>query len=248
MKTIITNKKNLFAILGIGFVILLWVIFSNIIDNRIILPKIKDVLLQLWDLLTNSRTYVIIVTTLSRLLITIIISLLLSIIMAVFSLISINYRNFLTGIVAIMRSIPVASIIVILLIIFGNSKSPLIITFFVTFPIQYEAIYINFKTIDKEIVDDIKTISNINLKVIKEVFIPIKSVNILSSIVSSIGLGFKVMVMSEVISQPNNTIGKEILYNKEMLLMNNVFAWTLIILVLVILIEVLLKQLKVHCD
>ena len=245
MKTFIIRKKFLFSILGIVFVFLVWGISSNVVNNDIILPKVEDVFVQLGVLLSRKKTYYIILNTTGRLLLTVSISLLLSIFLAILSIKSISIRNFLVVIVSIIKTLPVASIIVILLIIFGGSISTLIITAFVVFPFQYEVIYTSFKTIDRALIDDILTITNINFTVIKDVYIPIKTPYILSSIISSIGLGFKVMVMAELISQPQNTIGKEILYNKEMLEMTNVFAWTLIIVFLVMVIDLVVKRIKV---
>lgn len=245
MMNSIIKKNYSFTILGVLFILLMWVVFGIIVNNDIILPKIDNVLKKLWVLLSKYRTYIIIFNTLSRLLFTIFISFIISVLLGTLSIISTRIRSFLLPIVTIIKTLPVATIIIILLIIFGGSKSPLIITGFVVFPLIYESIVTSFKTIDKSLIDDILTISNINFNVIKDVFIPIGTPFILTSIISSIGLGLKVMVMAEFIAQPNNTIGKEILYSKEMLQMENVFAWTLILIVFVMIIEILVKKVRI---
>lgn len=244
MKNSIIKSKRIYYYFGFIFIITIWVISSLIVDNDIILPRIDSVLKELWVLLSKNSTYKIIFNTLSRLVLTVLISFLLSVILSLLSLLSKRFKNFFDAIVTIIKTLPVATIIVILLIIFGGSKSPLIITGFVVFPLQYEAIYTSFKTIDKDIIDEISMISNINLQIIKDVFIPIKGPNILSSILSSVGLGLKTMVMAEFIAQPRNTIGREILYNKEMLEMARVFSWTIILIVLVVLIDFTVKKIK----
>ena len=66
---------------------------------------------------------------------------------------------------------------------------------------------------------------------------------IVSASVTNI-LGLKVMVMSEFIAQPNNTIGYVMLQEKNFLEMDYVFAWTIILVVFVLLVEELLKIIK----
>ncbi|MFA5544003.1 MAG: ABC transporter permease subunit [Bacilli bacterium] len=158
------------------------------------------------------------------------------------------FNGFISVIVSIIKTLPIATIIVIILIMFGGAKSPLIITGFVVFPLQYEAIYTSFKSVDKNLIDDLKTLTSLNFTVLKDVLIPINLPFILSAIIASFGLGFKVMVMAEFITQPKNTIGMQLLYNKDMLEMTSVFAWTVLIVVLVIIFDVLVKKVKTFQD
>ena len=144
----------------------------------------------------------------------------------------------------LMRTTPVAAVIIILLMIFGNIKSPYIITSLVILPIMYEGILVSFENIDQGIIDEVKMLSNLNFRVAKEVYLPIVTPQILSTLVATIGLGLKVMVMSEFIAQPNNTIGYVMLQEKNFLEMDYVFAWTIILVVFVLLVEELLKIIK----
>lgn len=242
------DKINIYSLIGIVFVFVIWFTFGNIINNDIILPKPNDVLSQLWVLLSKNSTYIIIFNTIVNLLITVIISLVLSIILSLLSLTSRAFNGFISVIVSIIKTLPIATIIVIILIMFGGAKSPLIITGFVVFPLQYEAIYTSFKSVDKNLIDDLKTLTSLNFTVLKDVLIPINLPYILSAIIASFGLGFKVMVMAEFITQPKNTIGMQLLYNKDMLEMTSVFAWTVLIVVLVIIFDVLVKKVKTFQD
>lgn len=239
-----STTKKLYTALGIIFIFLVWYISSIIIDNEIILPKIDAVFKALVKILGEKKTYLIIFSTLLRLLITIAISFIIGLSLGILSIKFSKVYAFLSPNIAMFRSIPVVSIIIILLIIFGSNLAPIIITSLVVLPIIYEGVYTSFKSIDKSLIDDITTISDVNIKVIKDVYMPMTKPYIISSLVTSFGFGFKVMVMSEFISQPNNSMGKVILYNREMLNMDVVFAWTLIIIFLVILFESILKKVK----
>ncbi len=243
MKKFIT-KINFWLFGGILFILLVWFFASRIVDNSIVIPKISEVLQALGSLLQTKQTYVVIFNTISRLILTVSISFVLALFCSILAGSITRVKDFLKPIMTLMRTTPVAAVIIILLMIFGNIKSPYIITSLVILPIMYEGILVSFENIDQGIIDEVKMLSNLNFRVAKEVYLPIVTPQILSTLVATIGLGLKVMVMSEFIAQPNNTIGYVMLQEKNFLEMDYVFAWTIILVVFVLLVEELLKIIK----
>ena len=243
MKKFIT-KINFWLFGGILFILLVWFFASRIVDNSIVIPKISEVLQALGSLLQTKQTYVVIFNTISRLILTVSISFVLALFCSILAGSITRVKDFLKPIMTLMRTTPVAAVIIILLMIFGNIKSPYIITSLVILPIMYEGILVSFENIDQGIIDEVKMLSNLNFRVAKEVYLPIVTPQILSTLVATIGLGLKVMVMSEFIAQPNNTIGYVMLQEKNFLEMDYVFAWTIVLVVFVLLVEELLKIIK----
>ena len=243
MKKFIT-KINFWLFGGILFILLVWFFASRIVDNSIVIPKISEVLQALGSLLQTKQTYVVIFNTISRLILTVSISFVLALFCSILAGSITRVKDFLKPIMTLMRTTPVAAVIIILLMIFGNIKSPYIITSLVILPIMYEGILVSFENIDQGIIDEVKMLSNLNFRVVKEVYLPIVTPQILSTLVATIGLGLKVMVMSEFIAHPNNTIGYVMLQEKNFLEMDYVFAWTIILVVFVLLVEELLKIIK----
>lgn len=223
MKKFIT-KINFWLFGGILFILLVWFFASRIVDNSIVIPKISEVLQALGSLLQTKQTYVVIFNTISRLILTVSISFVLALFCSILAGSITRVKDFLKPIMTLMRTTPVAAVIIILLMIFGNIKSPYIITSLVILPIMYEGILVSFENIDQGIIDEVKMLSNLNFRVVKEVYLPIVTPQILSTLVATIGLGLKVMVMSEFIAQPNNTIGYVMLQEKNFLEMDYVFA------------------------
>lgn len=240
-----TTKINYWLLGGILFILLLWGLTSYLIDNSIVIPKISEVIKALISLFESKQTYIVIFNTISRLIITICISFTIALVLSVLAVSIKVMKEFLKPIMALMRTIPVAAIIIILLMIFGNIKSPYIITSLVVLPIMYEGILVSFENIDQGIIDEVKMLSKLNFKIAKDIYIPIVTPQILSTLVATVGLGLKVMVMSEFIAQPNNTIGYMMLQEKNFLEMDYVFAWTMILIVFVLLVEELLKLIKI---
>lgn len=122
--------------------------------------------------------------------------------------------------------------------------TPYIATALVIIPIMYESIYSSFMQIDSSVTDDIKTISNINSKIIFKFYIPLVFSNIITSIIQSVGMGLKVMIMAEYISSKNNSLGYEINRYYINLDMEGVYALLLIVIVIVFCIDLLLKKIR----
>lgn len=229
--------KNYSIVLGILLLFLIWYISSHVINNSLVIPKISEVFSSLINLLKSKITYVAILNTISRLLLTVLISFILAMLLAIISSNVSFIKNLLMPLITLLRVVPVASIIIILLMAFGNVKSPYIITSFVIFPIMYEQFLSSFNLIDKGITDEVRLQTNINYMVVRYIYIPLVSPRILSSIISVLGLGLKVMVMAEFIAQPYNTIGYLMLQEKNFLEIGNVFAWTIILIIFIVIFE-----------
>ncbi|MDD3170776.1 MAG: ABC transporter permease subunit [Bacilli bacterium] len=239
-----TIKINYWFFYGIVFIFLLWFIASYLMDNSLVIPKISEVFSAFINMFKEKQTYLVIFNTMLRLLMTVGVSFVIALILSLISYVSSKFREFIRPLMTLMRTIPVAAIIIILLMIFGNVKSPYIITLLIVLPIMYEAFLLSFQSIDRGITDEIKMISGVNFETIKGVYIPLIMPQIFSALVSTIGLGLKVMVMSEFIAQPNNTIGYMMLQEKNFLEMANVFAWTIVLIIFILIVEEILKIIK----
>lgn len=247
MKTSTSNNKYqdyIFLSLGIIFIFLIWFISSSIVDNEIILPKISEVFKSLISLFKDKNTYIIILYTFLRVLISLVLGLVIGIIFGVLSFEFRWFHSFITPFIKIMRVLPIASIILVLLIMFGQktiigdlSYTPIIVSLLLIIPISFEAVYKGLINIDRDLIDVARLDSKNKWELIKNSYIPLISNEIEISIFQSIGLGIKAMVMAEYISQTNYSIGRALLDSKTFLLYDKVYAWTIILIILCLLIE-----------
>lgn len=237
MKVSLSKVNKLFYVFGIITILLLWFVLS-IIENDFIIPTIPSVFKDVIKVLSTWKNILLILITIGKLLLIVILSFIISLLLAIASYKSQKVKYFIYPIISFMRTIPVASFVIILLVLVGSKFSPLVITLFVLVPILYENIYTGFVQIDNDIIEETKLISNINMEIILKVFMPITKKNIISSLLSSFGLGLKVLIMSEVIVQGSNTIGGIIANEKGSFFnMTRVFSWTLILIIIILIIE-----------
>ena len=236
------KKDNLFILFGLAMIILVWLFSSLHINNALVLPTISQVFNSLKTILSTSKSYLIIFNTFLKLVFTMIISLVIAIILAILSIFSLKFEKFIKPMIVIFKTIPIVSIIILLLVFLGNSKSPYVVTLLVVLPIMYESLLTGFKNINPEILDDVKTISNLNLSVFRTIYIPLIFQYLMMGLTQSFGLGLKVMIMGEFIAQPNNTIGYIMQLERSNLNTPAILAWTIILIIIILVIELILNK------
>ena len=241
--SLISKKQNLFFFLGIIFIFLVWFIWT-LIDSNIFFPRIDEVVIDLGKLIIDPSNLLIILYTFIKVILLIIAGFIISFFMAILSYKSLSFRSFISPLIAIMRSTPVASVILILILLVGSRIAPIFISLLVIVPIAYEGIYASFKGIDKDLIDETKLISNINLKVIIKIFIPVAGSYLISLLLSCFGLALKVLVMSEVLTQGNMTIGGSIQLAKSTIDIVRVFSWSIILVIIVLIVEMFIKKIE----
>jgi len=136
--------------------------------------------------------------------------------------------------------VPVISFVVIILIVFGFSSTPYIITFLMIFPLIYQAIHDGIKGIDFSLIDVYKLEDNHLLTGIRYCYLPLIKSHITTAFLQSAGLGIKVLVMAEYLAQTPNSIGRQIYFGRINLNYDFVFAWTILLIILAIIIESLI--------
>ena len=237
-------RKYILGGLSIIILIVIWYVYSGQINNEFILPGPSKVFRRLFLLLSQLETYSIIFMTFFRLLIAFILSTILGI---VFGLLSGNYQpidEFLKPIISSLRTLPIASIIIIIMILIGRDKSLYVITFLMIFPIVYEATKAGVLNISQPLKDNIALESHPKLVLLFKIQLPLSFPYIRTSLFQSIGLGFKVIVMAEFITQSSSGIGREIYNGSISIQYENVFAWTLLLIIIVMIFEKILHQIK----
>ncbi len=241
MKKILRYQYYCYSIL---IIILIWIGLSYIYNNSLIIPKIDAVFESLGKILSSKNIYIIVLKTFGRIILTILISSFISIFFAVLSYRFRWFNEILKPGIIIIKTIPIVAIIILLFMTVGPKETPYIVTAFIIIPIIYEGTLNSFMEIHSGIKDEVRMLSKNNFNIMLRIYVPITLPYIITSLLQSLGLGIKVMVMAEYMSPTNNTIGAEIrrYYNNNDL--SNVFALVIIILILVAFLEVFVNIFK----
>lgn len=236
MKAFLKSKKFIF-LTGIIFILLLWFLISTLFDkNSMIFPSPVASFKSMVDLLSIKTTYSYIGNTLLRMVIGFVVAFLLALIFGVFAGHNENIYTFLKPLMNILKSIPTVAFVYLFIIIFQPKNAPIYVVILVSFPILYEAVVSGIKHTDPEILDACRIDGASKAQEIVRIRLPLATSYILVGISSSLAMSFKVEIMAEVLSgSTNGGIGSAIrAFQGSEANLANVFGYTLIIVVIVL--------------
>ena len=237
-------RKYVLGVFSVLIIVILWYLNALRINNSYLFPFPRDVLVALVNLLSTFETYRIILTSFGRLVTAILVASLLGIILGLISGIKPILSELLNPIVTSLRTLPVASVIVVILILYGQTQSLYIISFLMLFPVLFEATRQGVINIESALLEALQLERRRPIYELLVVYLPLSMPFIKTGLLQSIGLGFKVLVMAEFIAQSPVSIGRALYVGRVNIQYEIVFAWTIIIIVLVTIIEVFVNKLK----
>ena len=232
-------KKGLIKTSSIIFILLLWFIIYEVVNHPLLVPSVSQVLKGMVDMFGQKLYLISFMYSFFRLFVSIITSSLFGIILGILAARFTHIETWIKPYVTILKTIPIISIIIILYILFGYTYAPYIIVFLMVFPLFYQATYQGILGIDKNYLDvfHLET-DDLGLSV-KHVYLPFIRDHIILALYQSFGLGFKVLVTSEFITQTNSSIGNLLYQAKTILRYDLVFSITIVNIVITVSFELL---------
>ena len=149
-------------------------------------------------------------------------------------------RALLSPVISIVRATPVASFILFLLIWCRNTHVPSIITFLMVFPIVWTAVTKGIETMDTDLEEVGRVFRLDRWHMLRDIYAPQVAPFFMQSVITSLGLAWKSGIAAEVLCTPNYSIGKMIYNARVYLETPQLFAWTLTVIVLSMLLEALI--------
>lgn len=140
------------------------------------------------------------------------------------------FEELLNPLVMTIKSIPVASFVILVLIWFGAPNLSLIISSLVVFPIVYLNTLEGLKNVDTNLLEMAYIFRMKPLTKFRNIYLRALRPFLLSSLSLAIGMAFKSGVAAEVIGRPKFSIGNGIHAAKAYLETGDILAWTIAII------------------
>lgn len=236
-------KKPLKLILITLFWFLVWEVASLIISKPLLFPSPVDAISRLFELVATKAFWENTLLSLGRVSLGIVIAILLGTVFGLLCSFSKLLYDVLYPLITVIKSTPVASFIILIWIFIGNNATPIVISALMVFPIVFANTYQGIKSIDKSMLEVCKVYKIPNKKVLTSLYLPSVLPYFSSALLSSIGLGWKAGIAAEVLCTPMRSIGKAIFDSKTYIEYTDLFAWTLTVIVLSLVLEYLLTKL-----
>ena len=244
MKRSTWNKPFLFSITGILVLILGWIIVSTLANNDLIFPKIDQIAGAIFDIFRKGENLKYIVFDIMRIIFSIIVSFVVAVIVVFFYIRFKSSYYFLKPILVFFKTIPVIAVSVFIWLLVGGKNVPIITTILVTIPVIIGGLVGAIDNMDKSLVDELKMVNNNYMKSFFYVYLPYLVPYLFIAFFQTFGLGLKVMVTSEYLSQTKNSIGKALYNAQSNIAIDEILAWSIIIVIFVGISELLIKKIS----
>lgn len=247
MKTsAIDVKKIILNISAVLLAIFLWQAASLWIDADVLIASPLQVLKRVFELLQSETFSTTVFRSTGHIVGGFFLALVTAIILSAaagrFPVLEIFFRPFLLTV----KTVPVASFIVISLIWLSGNKLSVFISFLMALPILYNNLLQGYKNTDPKMLQCANLFHFSLFKRFLLVRLPAVKPFLLSACSTGMGLAWKAGIAAEVIGIPKESIGEMLYYAKLYFDSKDLFAWTLIIVILSVGIEKLfLAVLKV---
>ncbi|MHC1721023.1 MAG: ABC transporter permease [Clostridiaceae bacterium] len=243
MKTSITQVskrigKNLLILI---FWIMIWELCSLFIHNVILLPSPFEVVQVLAVLIFKPYFWLSVFSSIGRVLIGLILSIGLGIIIGIAAGLNKYVEELLTPLLVTIKSTPIMSIIILALVWFKSSNVAIFTAILICFPVIYTNVLQGIKAVDIQLIQ-MATLYKVKSKfIIRDIYIPSIRHYIISGVLMCLGLAWKVSVTSEVLATPKYSIGLNLLTSKATLETAELFAWTVVVVLLSFCFEMIFK-------
>lgn len=147
------------------------------------------------------------------------------------------FKTLLEPLVAIMKSIPVASFVILALIWMGSENLSVFIAFTIAFPVIYINTAAGLESTDKKLLEMSAVFQISKWKKIKYIYRTPLMTYLISGTKVALGMSWKAGIAAEVIGVPAMSIGERLYMSKIYLSTNELFAWTLVTIVVSVLFE-----------
>ncbi len=229
--------KRLKTVVIISFWILIWAFVAHIVGEQLLIASPYDVVLALISLLGEGEFYTSIANTCFKIAMGFCLSFVLGILFAVICYKVNILKELFSPLIHLFRSVPVASIVIVILIWISSKNLSIVTSFMMTFPVIYENTMTGLLNVDKKLLEMAKVFRFSNKNKIKAIYLPSVMPTLESAVILSLGMCWKSGVAAEIIGLPNGTIGEKLYQAKVFFDTPSVFAWTVVIVLLSFLFE-----------
>lgn len=214
-----------------------WAGFAAVVQTPLLLPSPTAVFVRLFSLIQQPDFWKIIGLSILHIMLGAVCATVLGIVL---SILTCRFRlldMLLSPLLTIVKSTPIASFIILVLIWIGRDRVPAVITGLMVLPVVWNNVSAGIRGMDRDLLE-MATLYHLPTGVkLRRIYVPSIMPYFLSAIKTAIGIGWKAGIAAEVLTVPAHSIGKMIYESKLYLETTDLFAWTLVVILISLFIE-----------
>lgn len=232
-------KKTVIVLIWIA----IWQLLAVAISNPVLLAGPYETVVALVSMLPTEEFLSSVANTMIRIVLGFLSGGVLGFLLALAAYKAGLFEDFIKPLFTVIKSIPVASFIIIILLWAGSSYVAYFICAFIAMPILFFNVLTGLKACSRELLQMADVFGMSFKRRIRYLFLPALKPHLKSAISLACGMSFRAGIAAEVIGQPLRSVGNGLYRAKIHLMTAEMFAWTLVAVVLAYLLELAVARL-----
>ena len=230
-------RKMLFRILVLAIWILVWAAISYGVGQELLVPSPFKVFVRIVQLIQTGAFWQTTAVTVARITIGFAVGAAAGVLFAVLTSISPVVHIFFKPILSIVKATPVVSFIVLALVWIKGGQIPSFISFLMVFPIVWGNVMKGIGQTDRQLLEMAKVYHVSKAGILKKIYVNSVLPYFVPAVMTSMGLAWKAGIAAEVLSLPQFAIGTAIYNAKIYLETIDLFAWSIVVIIISVLLE-----------
>ncbi|MCL2588210.1 MAG: ABC transporter permease subunit [Oscillospiraceae bacterium] len=147
------------------------------------------------------------------------------------------FRYLFAPILKVLRATPVASVILLFLVWMATARVPVFVVFLMVTPIVWTNLFAGLEVMDAQLLEMGQVFRFGTWKKIRYIYLPALMPYIVAALTTGLGAAWKTAIGAEVIARPAGGMGRAVYDTRIHLLTADLFAWTIAVIALSVLLE-----------
>ena len=230
-------KKRLIAIGAVLFWLIVWQLAAVAVNSSLLLASPVEVVRRLIELVPDMKFLGSVLFTTGRIMLGALLGTVTGIVFAVLAGRFVFFEKLFAPLITAVKAVPVASFTILALIWITSSGLSVLITFLIALPVVYSNIFEGIRALDPELTVMARVFRIPPFKRLVGVYLSQMMPYFRSAVKLAVGLCWKSGVAAEVIGTPRGSIGEKLYASKIYLETADLFAWTLVVILLSLITE-----------
>ena len=237
------QQNSIRKLLSVALALLLWQAGAMALDLHLLLVTPLEVVRRLCTLVTEGDFWQTLLFSFSRIVLGFLLAFVLGCLLGVLSGKWKLLETLLWPYVITIKTVPVASFIILSLIFFSARQLSTFISFLMVFPVIYSNVLEGIRSTDKELLEMAQVFRVPWLRRLGYIYLPHLKPFLFSACSVALGMSWKSGVAAEVIGVASGSIGEKLYESKIYFMTEDLLAWTVVIVLVSVLFEKLFLRL-----
>lgn len=237
MKPSSTGRKALSTLLAAAIWLAVWQIASMAVKQEILLVSPVSAFQKLIELMGTGAFYRSVFNSFGRIALGFLLALVLGVALAALAKAVDFVRTLLSPLMTAIKATPVASFVILALVWISSRRLSIFTSLLIALPVVYVNVLAGLDGADPKLLE-MAAVFRVGLaRRVRAIYVPAAFRYLLAACRMALGMCWKAGVAAEVIGQPQNSVGDALYRAKLFLATDELFAWTLAIILISVVFE-----------